>query len=287
MLLVSGLAKSYGATLALWEVDLALDHGIVALLGPNGSGKTTLLRCLASALRPDSGKILWRGRPLWPDPRFLRAHLGYLPQELELPRRLTPRRLLGHLGRLKGCQGARQAARLLANLGLEKVADRPFGVLSAGQVRLVGVAQALLGDPGLLLLDEPTRNLDVIGRQRVFGQLQQRAAHAVVLLSTHVPDDVAQAAQEVVVLKEGRVCYAGGIEELRRGCAGQVHEVCVGGGGVDRLRSDCSVSPRIESDNGTFPRVVGGVPSGYPAGAVEPTLEEAYLHLLSRDQAKK
>ncbi len=287
MLLVSGLAKSYGATPALREVDLALEHGIVALLGPNGSGKTTLLRCLASALRPDSGKILWRGRRLWPDPRFLRAHLGYLPQELEFPGQLTPRRLLAHLGRLKGCHSEGQAERLLADLRLAEVATRPFAALSAGQIRMVGVAQALLGHPALLLLDEPTRNLDIEERQTVFSQLRRRAAEALVLFSTHVPDDVAQGAQEVVVLKEGRVCHAGGIEELRRGCAGQVHEVCVGRGGVDRLPPDCRVSRRIESDNGTVARAVGRVPPGYPAVAVEPTLEEAYLLLVGDDEEKK
>lgn len=287
MLLVSSLAKSYGATPALRAVDLDLDYGIAGLLGPNGSGKTTLLRCLASALRPDSGKILWRGRPLWPDPRFLRAHLGYLPQELEFPGRLTPRQLLTHLGRLKGCDSPGRAARLLADFGLGKAADRPFAVLSAGQVRLAGVAQALLGDPSLLLLDEPTRNLDVEERQRVFGQLRQRAAQALVLFSTHVPDDVAQGAGEVVVLKEGRVRYAGGIEELRQRCAGQVREVRVARDGVDRLPPDYSVSRSIESGNGRLARGLGRLPAGYPTATVEPTLEEAYLYLVGRDQAEK
>jgi ABC-type multidrug transport system ATPase subunit len=279
-LLVTDLAKSYGTVPALRGIDLALERGVVALLGPNGSGKSTLLRCLASSLRPDDGEILWKGQRLWPDPRFLRADLGYLPQELEFPHDMTAAQLLEHLGRLKGRYDPEESAALLVRLGLGAIADSPFAALSAGQVRLVGIAQALLGDPTLLLLDEPTRGLDVEERERLFRQLRRLAPRGLILFSTQIVDDVPQVAQRVVVLKEGRVAYAGGAEALRRCAQGQVHELHLAPGAEAPLPGDCSISRRVEGEAGTRLRIVGSPPGDRPTVEVEPTLEEGYLSLL-------
>jgi ABC-2 type transport system ATP-binding protein len=273
-LLARDLRKSYGAAQALRGIDLALRGGIVALLGPNGSGKTTLLRCLATSLRPGGGEIRWRGRPVWPDPRSVRASLGYLPQELDFPGGMTPSGLLGHLGSLKGCDPA-AIEPLLARLGLGEVAHRPFAALSSGQVRLAGIAQALLGDPELLLLDEPTRGLDVAERERLFRELRRLAPRGLVLFSTQVTGDVPRVAQEVVVLRGGRVAYAGAVEELRHRAAGHVHEVRVPAG--EALPPTCRITRRVEGSGGTTLRVIGPVPWGWQAIEVEPTLEEAFL----------
>jgi ABC-2 type transport system ATP-binding protein len=286
-LLARDLWQSYGSTPALVGVDLALAGGVVALLGPNGSGKTTLLRCLASSLRPDRGEIWWRGRPIWPRPRFLRRQLGYLPQALDFPRRLTPLRLMEHLARLKGRHGGGQIRRLLAELGIEASADRPFAALSAGQVRLVGVAQALLGRPALLLLDEPTRGLDVEERERVFRALRRLASQALILFSSHAIDDAARVAGRVVTLKEGRVCYFGEAEVLRRSARGLIHEVRAFRQSEGALPASCRISKRVEEGNQALLRVVGRLPAGFPAVAVEPTLEEAYLALLNGEDKKQ
>lgn len=282
-LLVSRLRKSYGTNPALRGVDLVLDGGIVAVLGPNGSGKTTLLRCLASSMRPDSGEILWQGRPLWPDPRFLRAQLGFLPEMLGFPQHLTPAHLLEYLGRLKGCPRDDQIETVLADLGLDQIAGRPFTELSAGQVRLVGFAQALLGHPALLLLDGPTRGLDVEERWSVFRQLRRLAPRSLVVFSTHVPAEVAQVAHDVVVLRDGRVCYTGGVEALRRRAIGKVYELRLSQQRARRLPLDCRVTRSVATPDGMFLRVLGQVPRGCSPVPVEPTLEEAYLLLLSHE----
>ncbi len=278
-LLVTDLWKSYGTVSALQGIDLALERGVVALLGPNGSGKSTLLRCLASSLRPDGGEILWQGQRLWPKPRFLRADLGYLPQELEFPHDMTAAQLLEHLGRLKGCYDPEASAALLVRLGLAEFGDRPFAALSAGQVRLAGIAQALLGDPALLLLDEPTRGLDVEERERLFRQLRRLASQGLVLFSTQVIDDVPRVARQVVVLRGGHVAYAGGVEGLRRRAQGQVYEIHLAPEADALLSGDCYISRRVEGEAGTRLRVVGSPPAGWPAVEVEPTLEEGYLLL--------
>jgi ABC-type multidrug transport system ATPase subunit len=281
-LLVSNLRKSYGPTPALQGIDLALEGGVVALLGPNGSGKTTLLRCLASSLRPDDGEIVWAGRALWPNPRFLRQRMGYLPQELSVPGAMTPAQLLAHLAQLKGCHDTEQPAALLTSLGVGAVAERPFAALSAGQVRLVGVAQALLGDPALLLLDEPTRGFDVAEREAVFRQLRRLAPRALILFSTHVPDDVAQVARQVVVLREGCVLYAGAVEALRRQAMGCAHEVRLPYGSEAAFPPGCRITRQVAWEEETVVRVVGPRPPELPGVTVTATLEEAYLLLLER-----
>lgn len=279
-LIVVGLQKSYGATPALRGIDLVLENGVVALLGPNGSGKTTLLRCLATSLRPDGGKILWRGRALWPDPQHMRRCLGYLPQELDFPRQMTPAQLLEHIARLKGCHLMERNQRLLTELELGFVADRPFETLSAGQARLAGIAQALLGDPTLLLLDEPTRGLDVAERAAVFRHLRRLAKRGLVIFSTHVAEDVSPIAQQIIVLNEGRVSYAGEVEALLHRTAGHVYEIVLDPDRTNSLPPGCRVSRRRESGDRTVLRVVGPRPRGHDARQVTPTLQDAYLLLL-------
>jgi ABC-type multidrug transport system ATPase subunit len=279
-LVVNDLWHSYGTTPALRGINLALDSGVVALLGPNGSGKTTLLRCLASSLRPDTGEILWAGRPLWPDPRFLRQRLGYLPQTLDFPRHFTPAKLLAHLGQLKGYPDRARQQALLMRLGLATIANHAFTALSGGQIRLAGIAQALLGDPTLLLLDEVTRGLDVEERERVFRQLRRLAKRGLVIFSTHVAEDVSPIAQQIIVLNEGRVSYAGEVEALLHRAAGHVYEIVLDPHRTNSLPPGCRVSRRLERGARTVLRLVGPHPREHAARQMTPTLQDAYLLLL-------
>jgi ABC-2 type transport system ATP-binding protein len=214
-LTVRGLSKSYGSSPALQEVDLRLQGGVVALLGRNGSGKTTLLRCLATALKPDRGEMRFCGLRYpgdYSDLRLLRSGLGYLPQELDLPAHMTPIQLLNYLAQLKGIEDERQAHDLLAQVGLADRAGSRFDQLSGGQVRLVGAAQAFLGSPLLVILDELTRGLDLQERIAVFKLV--RRMRGMVVVSTHVPQDVEQIADQVVVLHSGSVLFSGDISRL-------------------------------------------------------------------------
>lgn len=211
---VQGLTKLYGAKTALQDITLDLKPGIIAVMGPNGSGKTTLLRCLASLARPDSGQLWFDGVDYRKNLAALRSCIGYLPQELDLPGHLTARRLLTYLATLKNATSGIGVEGLLAALGLEKVADWPFSRLSGGQIRLVGIAQAFLGQPGLLLLDELTRGLDVAERAKVFGLARKLVPGRLILYSTHHPGDAERAANEVIILRQGQVLFFGSVAEL-------------------------------------------------------------------------
>lgn len=213
---IQGLSKSYGCQVALRDVTLDLKPGTVALLGLNGSGKTTLLRCLASLLKPDRGQLWFDGFPYAQNLPRLRGQLGYLPQDLDLPASLTPRQLLEYLSSLKKVSDENQVNRLLAALGLGKIADRSFASLSGGQVRLTGIAQAFLGRPYLLLLDELTHGLDAEEREWVFSLVRKPVPGRLIIFSTHEPADAERLADRVILLRQGQVIFFGEVGDFRR-----------------------------------------------------------------------
>ena len=204
-----GVTKRFGPQVALSGVDIELAPGITGLLGPNGAGKTTLLRILATVLRPDDGQIQLLGHnPSSPEGRLaVRRQLGYLPQEPGFHRSFTAFEFVDYVAILKewGDRRSRhdEVRRVLSLVGLEPVMGTPIKKLSGGMRRRVAIAQALLGDPDLLILDEPTAGLDPEQRLRFRELLSALAARATVLLSTHQTDDVAALCSRVVVLLGG------------------------------------------------------------------------------------
>src|SRR5499425_432547 len=224
----SGLARRYGATQALNEVDLTLERGITGLLGPNGAGKTTLLSILATVNQPVSGRVAVFGL----DPQDaghrleIRRLLGYLPQELGYHRHFTVTGFLDYVAILKEItdrrRRAEEIARVLAALGLERRARTRIRALSGGLRQRLGIAQALLGRPDLLILDEPTAGLDPEQRLRFRELLSDLPGEPVIVLSTHQADDIAAICPQVVVLLEGRVHFTGTPAELAGSAAGRV-----------------------------------------------------------------
>lgn len=281
-LTVRGIWKTYNRHFALRGVDLQLKDGVVALLGPNGSGKTTLLRILATILAPDRGEIILNQRNYAAELRPIRCQLGYLPQDLHLPEYLTPFKLLRYLAHLKGMVEDRQFFNSLVDLKLLPLVDRPFSQLSAGQVRLIGVAQAFLGNPRLQLLDELTRSLDVQERELVFRLVQRQAQDRLVIFSTHVPADVENLAQELIVLKEGRVLYCGGVGGFCSRVDEMVFEVRLPAERAAEIMQTYPVSRVREEGYDTVLRVVGTPPDGYPAIPVSATLEDAYIYTFKK-----
>lgn len=282
MLVVDDLCKSFNGQPALHNVSLSLSRGTVALLGPNGAGKSMLLRLLATLENPDSGHITWRGLDYCRDNLPpLRARIGYLPQYLDLPGNLTPRKLLRYLGHLRGVSDERGIDRLLDRLSITALADRRLAALSGGQLRLVGVAQALLGTPDLLLLDELLRGLSFEERERVMRLVQSAAKLTV--FSTHVPTEAEQHANQVLVLDRHRLRYCGTVDELRRMAVGHVHEVVVPASDAANLIQTHRVSHAKQMGDQVRLIVVDAAPPGSPSRAVVPTLEDAYL-LLSKEE---
>jgi ABC-2 type transport system ATP-binding protein len=225
---IERLCRRYGRTVALEQVDLELSTGITGLLGPNGAGKTTLLSILATVASPDAGRLIVLGSdPADAAGRLrIRRSLGYLPQELGYHRHFKVAAFLDYVAILKEITDQRrrhaEIARVLAETGLESVAGKPIRTLSGGMRRRLGLAQALLGDPELLLLDEPAAGLDPEQRLRFREMLSRLPADRVIVLSTHQVDDVTAICTSVVVLLEGRVRFTGPPAELAALAAGKV-----------------------------------------------------------------
>ena len=276
---LAGVTKSYGRTRALDGVDLTFDRGVTGLLGPNGAGKTTLLRIVATSIAADAGRVRLLGR----DPHgshaeltAIRRQLGYLPQELGYPSDMTTFGFVEYVAVLKEWNDRdrrlREVRRVLELVGLADLATKRVGKLSGGQRRRVGLAQSLLGDPRILVLDEPTTGLDPTQRADLRRTLSVVGGQCAVLLSTHQTEDVAALCERVVVLAGGTVRFDGPVTEMVAAAAGQVWQ-------ADEPGTDALVSWRTGTGHH---HVVGGSP---PPGAVpaQPTLEDAYLLMLGAD----
>jgi ABC-2 type transport system ATP-binding protein len=225
---VEGLSRRYGDTRALDEASFTMERGVTGLLGPNGAGKTTLLSILATVNEPDAGRVSVFGL----DPRDaaerveIRRRLGYLPQELGYHRHFTVAGFLDYVAILKEITNRRrraeEVARVLAAIGLERRAKTRIRALSGGMRQRLGIAQALLGRPDLLILDEPTAGLDPEQRLRFRELLSSLPGDPVVVLSTHQAEDIAAISPKVIVLLQGRVHFAGTPPELAATAAGRV-----------------------------------------------------------------
>lgn len=279
------LTKRYrGGTVALAEITLDLPTGMYGLLGANGAGKTTLMRILAGILRASSGTATVGPHDLATAAgrRGVRQVLGYLPQELGLYPDLSARAFLDYIGILKGLGNAGSRAErvdeLLCLVGLSEVADRKVGGFSGGMKRRVGIAQALLSDPALLIVDEPTAGLDPEERIRFRNLLAGLAGDRMVLLSTHIVEDVASTCRRLAVLADGRVRYCGDTEGLIGAARGRTWQVSLPPG-VAPAGDLVVVSTRAEERHVTYRVVASGA---YPVDGepVAPTLEDGYLAML-------
>jgi ABC-2 type transport system ATP-binding protein len=269
---MEGVRKSYGGVVALTDLDLELRPGITGLLGPNGAGKTTLIRILATLLAPSAGEVGvngWRASSVR-DRVEIRRRLGYLPQDLGLYPRFTVFEFVDYLAMLKELEDPgerhRRVRAALEAVELEDLARRRIRTLSGGMRRRVGIAQAIVADPELLLLDEPTTGLDPEQRMRFRQLIAGIGEHRTVVLSTHLVEDVAAVCTAVVVLWQGRVRFSGTPSQLRRLADGQVWTSPEDGAGA-------VASWRTES--GAY-RVLGARPSP-AAEAAAPTVEDGYL----------
>ncbi len=277
---LTGLDKSYGRTRALSGVDLDLAPGITGLLGPNGAGKTTLLRILATALAADSGTVRILGAdPTTTDGRVtVRRRLGYVPQETGFPRGFTAFAFVDYLAILKEWTDVTarhdEVRRVVDLVGLAEVATKRVSALSGGQRRRVVLAQALLGRPDLLVLDEPTTGLDPAQRGRLRDVLGRAGETSTVVISTHQTEDVAALCERVVVIDAGRVLFDGTVTELVAQAAGRVWMA---------TERDPAAQHAWRTGSGRF-RNVGDPPPS--AELIEPALEDAYL-LLVGDAARE
>ena len=264
---------------ALQGVNLELDSpSLVGLLGPNGAGKSTLMKLLVAGLLPTGGAVRVDGEPLLRRERALKARLGYLPQDFGLYDELTVTQFLDYMGALKGLRDSRAAIQsAIEEVHLEEKARAKIRTLSGGQRQRVGIAQALLGEPELLIFDEPTVGLDPEERIHFRNLFSRLAQKRLVLLSTHIIEDVQSVCSRLLVLHRGKLRFDGPPEELIRAAEGHVGTFDETGG---EREEGLHITARVNTARGVACRAVAEVLPSYVQPA-EPTLEDAYLYLIS------
>ncbi|MBU2492084.1 MAG: ABC transporter ATP-binding protein [Bacteroidetes bacterium] len=214
MLIISNLSKTYSnGVIALKDVSLKINNGLFGLLGPNGAGKSTLMRTIATLQEPDSGNIYFDELDVLKSPQLLRADLGYLPQDFGVYPRISAVELLDHLAILKGILNKKereeQVKALLDQTNLYKMRKKAVSNFSGGMKQRFGIAQALLGDPHLIIVDEPTAGLDPEERNRFHNLLSEIGEDKVVILSTHIVEDVSDLCPDMAILADGKILLQG------------------------------------------------------------------------------
>ena len=287
MIEAKGLGHTYkGGHTALDDVDLALGTGLFGLLGPNGAGKSTLMRIICTLLVPTRGTVTVGGHDVTQERRQVREMLGYLPQEFGAWRNHRAEEVLDTLARLSGMSNRRtrraRVAETLDMVGLADVADRKVKKLSGGMVRRLGVAQALVHEPQVLIVDEPTVGLDPEERMRFRQVMGRLGRDRTILLSTHIVADLGGGCQDMALLDAGRVVFQGAPAQLLAQAQGKVFELTASAEQAAQVESDYEIVSRTANADGVALR--GVTANGLPEGAVaveSPTLEEAYLTFMA------
>jgi ABC-2 type transport system ATP-binding protein len=284
-LIVENVSKQYrGGNWALRNFSLQLGPGVLGLLGPNGAGKTTLMSILATITRATAGRVVWNGNDLAANPDALRATLGYLPQDFGVYPNLNAVEFLEYLAAVKGLDATSSKKRIdeLLNLvNLTDVRKRPLGGYSGGMKQRIGIAQALLNDPQLLIVDEPTAGLDPEERVRFRNLLSELSGERIIILSTHIVSDVEATATDIALISQGTLVAHASPEMLLQKVEGKVWEHVLPSAELNAARQRYLISNTARRSDGVHARVLTDAP---PPGAqpVTPNLEDAYLYCLAR-----
>jgi ABC-2 type transport system ATP-binding protein len=283
---IDKLNKTYGQSVrALKEINLEINSGIFGLLGPNGAGKTTLMRILVTLLEPSSGKVSFDGLDLKKDRSKIREMLGYLPQQFSSFPKLTTWEFLDYSARLSGLKAGRERRKavdqMLEVVGLFEARDRLANRLSGGMKRRLGIAQALIGNPRVLIVDEPTTGLDPEERLK-FRNLMAEMSHndTVIILSTHIVGDISSACARMAMLNHGEVVFDGSPDLLVEQARGHVWQIEAEERDLDSLKEKCTVISTVPAEKGLEVQVVSESLNGLGGVPLEPNLEHAYVYFL-------
>lgn len=295
MITISHLTKTYwsGRTQvqALENIDMTIGSGMFGLVGPNGAGKTTLMRIIAGLMSPTSGSVSVFNHDMstHQGKQAAKAMLGYLPQELGLYPNLSAAEFLDYVAILKGVTDSafrkRQIPELLELVGLTDVGSRKLKTYSGGMKRRVGIAQALLGSPQLLIVDEPTVGLDPEERVKLRNLLSDVAQRCTVILSTHIIEDISQSCNDLAMLNKGRVMFRGAPRELIAAARGHVWLILSKDGrdtSSERPNDGLSVVSTLQLADGVQYRVIGQPSVSLNAQPTEPTLEDGYIFAMQQ-----
>lgn len=279
---IEHLCKSYKKKAALQDITFSLKKGVYGLLGENGAGKSTLMRIMATVDFPSRGKILYNGMDIFEMDESYRNLIGYMPQDYRVYPSFTAREFLEYMGVLKGIPEKKLKNRILEVLefvNLLEVAERQVKTFSGGMKRRIGIAQAIINEPEILILDEPTAGLDPKERVRFSNMISDMGKDKIVLLSTHIISDIEAIASNLVVVKKGMILETGNIEELVQRVRGQVWETTVSQEMYKRLRKERAVIHLKQMGKDVQVRFVGREYPNIESCLVVPTLEDYYIYV--------
>ena len=296
MIKLHNLSKTYGqgpsAVKAINGIELTIGSGMFGLLGPNGAGKTTLMRIMAGVINPTGGKLEVNGQEIRSErsKKTLKAILGYLPQELGVYPDLTAAQFVDYMAILKGLDNPHmrkeRVSEVLEMVGLSDVTNRKLKGFSGGMKRRVGIAQALVNKPHLLIVDEPTAGLDPEERIRFRNLLVNLASERIVILSTHIVEDISQTCRDMAVLSKGQILFRGSPAELIRSAEGHVWTVKTNNG--SKPNHDLTVVSMLHQMDGIQYRLVGDNIRDFPgAEPAAPGLEDGYVWLMKSKGVEK
>ncbi len=280
-LTISDLTKDFGSFRAVDQVTFTMHSGVYGLLGVNGAGKTTLMRMLTTLIHPTGGEIRWDGQDVFRMDSAYRKLLGYLPQDFGYYPDFSIYDYLMYIASIKGIRPAaakQQALRLLKQVGLSQAGHKKMKTLSGGMKRRVGIAQAMLNDPKILILDEPTAGLDPNERIRFRNLISELSEDRIVLLSTHIVSDIEYIASEILLMKDGRITLSGTAEEVIASMPERVWLFSVPREQVDRYLAAYRVSNLKTTPAGATLRVLSAECPAIGAVETAATLEDVFLH---------
>ncbi|HDZ41228.1 MAG TPA: ABC transporter ATP-binding protein [Bacteroidetes bacterium] len=270
---------------AVKNINLTIAEGMFGLLGPNGAGKSSLMKVLVALMKPSSGEVLVDGENIQKNRKKLRSYLGYLPQDFRFFTRLKTWEFLDYAGSLAGIKNRKQRLsivdELLDKVGLLEARDRKANKLSGGMKRRLGIAQALIGDPRIIVVDEPTTGLDPDERIRFRNILSDLSQHDVtIILSTHIVGDISSTCQGMALLNMGEMVFSGSPDELVKQAEGHVFNLRLTQEEYDRIKDTYHIISSIPSDIGWDAQVVADDVSGFDSQEIEPNLEHAYVYYM-------
>lgn len=283
---IQGLNKIYpNGNHALKDINLEFGTGMFGLLGPNGAGKSTLMRILVTLMKPSSGLVLVEGRDIQKNRRELRKILGYLPQDFRFFSSLKTWEFLDYSGSLAGMKNKKERLaevdRLLDQVGLLEVRDRQANKLSGGMKRRLGIAQALIGNPRIIVVDEPTTGLDPDERIRFRNILSQLSQHDVtIILSTHIVGDISSTCQGMALLNRGELVFSGSPENLVKQAEGHVFRMNLTHWEYDKVKEIYNVISTIPVGDGWEVQVVSDDTPGFNPVQITPNIEHAYVYYM-------
>jgi len=283
---IQGLNKVYpNGNHALKDINLEFGKGMFGLLGPNGAGKSTLMRILVTLMKPTSGSVLVDGKDIQKHRRELRSMLGYLPQDFRFFTALKTWEFLDYSGSLAGMKNRKERLtevdRLLDQVGLLEVRDRQANRLSGGMKRRLGIAQALIGSPSIIVVDEPTTGLDPDERIRFRNILSQLSQHDVtIILSTHIVGDISSTCQGMALLNRGELVFSGSPENLVKQAEGHVFKLILTQYEYDIVKERYNVISTIPVEDGWEVQIVSDQIPEFKSSHIIPNIEDAYVYYM-------